>query len=437
MSRPVIHESSGSATRQDGPDADRILNSWKEIADFLGVSVRTAHRWQDDAGMPVHHAPSGHVYAHTTELNRWRRDRPRRLWRRVLLLGVLTLGGVAIATFLLLPWRSYAVGVPATVRFEGQKVLVLNQNGRTCWTTAIPHLGFSREWGWEVSNPDRFLVADVDQDGEVEVLINVLDDTTNRPGRLVCYSHDGRVRWEFVFGRHFKDRYGEYAQDYLGHILRAVSINGKPYVLSIATHRLWHPCQVALLDPSAGKVVEQFWHPGAITHALPADLDHDGADELVLAGVNNPGPGPGSPVVLALRLPFSLGPSTAGSLMADLSAGGPIAYVVLPRPDVLAAQGGVAMIDRLVFEEPATLVVQTRYTKDSRTILTYRFDPGLHLLGFFAPIELATVHDTFWRAGALTHVFSDQENAWLQGVRLYTYVPDGNAALVPPFRPGS
>ena len=35
-----------------GQDADR-LDSWKEIARYLGKSVRTAIRWSNDEGMPV------------------------------------------------------------------------------------------------------------------------------------------------------------------------------------------------------------------------------------------------------------------------------------------------------------------------------------------------------------------------------------------------
>ncbi len=32
-----------------------ILNSWKEVAAYLGRGVRTAQRWEHDLGLPVHH----------------------------------------------------------------------------------------------------------------------------------------------------------------------------------------------------------------------------------------------------------------------------------------------------------------------------------------------------------------------------------------------
>jgi len=52
----------------------RRLDSWKEIADYLGRSERTAKRWQAERKLPVHHVPGGghgSVYAFTAELDDW------------------------------------------------------------------------------------------------------------------------------------------------------------------------------------------------------------------------------------------------------------------------------------------------------------------------------------------------------------------------------
>jgi len=50
------------------------LNSWKEIAAFLGRGVRTVQRWERDLQLPVHRIGSGPrspVYAFIAELNFW------------------------------------------------------------------------------------------------------------------------------------------------------------------------------------------------------------------------------------------------------------------------------------------------------------------------------------------------------------------------------
>lgn len=50
------------------------LNSWKEIASFLGRGVRTVQRWERELELPVHRIGSGRrspVYAFIAELNFW------------------------------------------------------------------------------------------------------------------------------------------------------------------------------------------------------------------------------------------------------------------------------------------------------------------------------------------------------------------------------
>src|SRR5215510_12969607 len=54
------------------------LDSWKEIAAFLGREVRTAQRWEKQEGLPVHrhhHYKLGSVYAYRSELEAWIKQR--------------------------------------------------------------------------------------------------------------------------------------------------------------------------------------------------------------------------------------------------------------------------------------------------------------------------------------------------------------------------
>src|SRR5690348_15924187 len=50
------------------------LNSWKEIAQYLGRSVRTVIRWEVEQGLPVHrqlHDKRGAIHAYKSELDVW------------------------------------------------------------------------------------------------------------------------------------------------------------------------------------------------------------------------------------------------------------------------------------------------------------------------------------------------------------------------------
>lgn len=62
-----------------GPDRDR-LDSWKEIAVYLGREVRTAQRWEKREGMPIHrhiHEKASSVCAFKHEIDAWLHSRNR------------------------------------------------------------------------------------------------------------------------------------------------------------------------------------------------------------------------------------------------------------------------------------------------------------------------------------------------------------------------
>jgi tetratricopeptide (TPR) repeat protein len=55
-------------------EANRRLDSWKEIAAFLDCGERTVKRWETERGLPVHRMPGsgrGRVSAYSAELSRW------------------------------------------------------------------------------------------------------------------------------------------------------------------------------------------------------------------------------------------------------------------------------------------------------------------------------------------------------------------------------
>ena len=57
---------------------DEMLDSWKEIARYLGRAVRTVQGWEKHEGLPVHrhqHRKAGTVYAYPGEIDAWREER--------------------------------------------------------------------------------------------------------------------------------------------------------------------------------------------------------------------------------------------------------------------------------------------------------------------------------------------------------------------------
>lgn len=63
-------------------DPQERLESWKEIASFLGKGIRTVQRWERTEDLPVRrhlHERGGTVYAYKTEILEWYRSRESRL----------------------------------------------------------------------------------------------------------------------------------------------------------------------------------------------------------------------------------------------------------------------------------------------------------------------------------------------------------------------
>src|SRR5467141_5163447 len=77
----VLRPMSVGVTSSPGTNADgqgRRLESWKEVAAYLGRDITTVRRWEKREGLPVHrlhHSKLGSLYAFTAELDAWRDKR--------------------------------------------------------------------------------------------------------------------------------------------------------------------------------------------------------------------------------------------------------------------------------------------------------------------------------------------------------------------------
>ncbi len=56
-----------------------LLNSWKEISNYLDRNVRTCQRWEVELGLPVHRidqsSPHSKVFAYKSEIDKWLREK--------------------------------------------------------------------------------------------------------------------------------------------------------------------------------------------------------------------------------------------------------------------------------------------------------------------------------------------------------------------------
>src|SRR5713226_6815222 len=78
MSQPDITASGATSGPEGSPLPGKKLDSWGEIASYLGREVRTVQRWERTEGLPVHrheHKKKSTVYAYAGELDAWIKNR--------------------------------------------------------------------------------------------------------------------------------------------------------------------------------------------------------------------------------------------------------------------------------------------------------------------------------------------------------------------------
>jgi hypothetical protein len=187
------------------------LQTWKEIAEYLRISVREAQNREKD-GMPVHRLPGkkSQVFAYTEELDDWHSrvmttrkqrgveitdvpTRPEASRRTVLLAAIGGIGALAVGGVLL----SRRPPEPERAVLQGNLLTALDGLGRQIWTHRFEENVKpcdEREARWRVQ------LVDFDGSGRRGVLVacqfvlpSGFDPTTR--SELFYFSPEGRLVW--------------------------------------------------------------------------------------------------------------------------------------------------------------------------------------------------------------------------------------------------
>ncbi|MCS7315403.1 MAG: helix-turn-helix domain-containing protein [Bryobacterales bacterium] len=416
------------------------MSSWKEIAAYLGVTVRSVQRWEKTGGLPVRRLGRGRsarVVAFSGELDAWVRaggasaarslsnatQGRRPWWRRWRPLGAVAAVGLAI---LALALRILAApGEPESWTWSGDGVLtVRDARSRTLWRKQFP----GRQDKPAFATQPPVLIADIDGDGRREVLVQRLPSEPSRtPSSLFCFERTGRERWEFRYNARKTFGGRSFEPEFQPQLVLPVRIAGRGYLVTVANHRIWYPSQVALLDVHTGRLIEDYWHPGLIRHCLLRDLDGDGREELIFAGINNPGEGFGHAALGVLKLPFSQArrsPSRADDRFPPPTGGGEYRYVLCPTPDVNRVAGIWPIPTELSVDHLGRIRLALPLPESGAVV--YYFDDTLSVVEARFSDNFAALHERYHRQRLLDHSLSARELAELQRVVSFPAAPDGN-----------
>jgi hypothetical protein len=313
------------AAQDEGGKSDR-LDSWKAVADYLKIPIRTCQNWEQK-GLPVRRigdSPGAHVYAFKRDLDIWlEKHQPRatgaespgpnsggaspkrrRHWAMKHAVAGGILAGVAGLAFL--AWQLLLPGlagrsIPADIRIEGTHLLILDRGGRVIgdFDTGIEGLWDTEHYRHFLQNDSigsdnlthdkpRCVFRDIDGDRDFEVLYVPFTRDEESSGVLYCLDAKGREIWRYTAGR---------AMSYGGTYFPAAAIingidtfdwdgDGRREIV-VVSHALGEfPTQISVLS-AAGERIGEYWNAGQIQDFHLTDVDGDGRPELLFGGMNN------------------------------------------------------------------------------------------------------------------------------------------------------
>lgn len=277
------------------PSDERELTSWKEIAEYLGVNVRTAQKWESERGLPIRRLPGagrGRVLVAARELERWKQSGPdktisagaaaRWRWRPWMM------GSTAILLALLMTIANSLLRsrkhIPGGFRVDQGRLVVLDEVGHDLWRKSFRQPLRSHEYihsgGFEHR---RFWTGDLDGDGRPEVLFVKTPSIDDDPSVLICYDELGVEKWRFQPGRtglssgreRFSDSYGIFDFE-----VASLGPKGEREIVISSVNLPDYPDQVVLLSNS-GKVLGEYWHSGYLQFVKVLGRD------IYLGGISN------------------------------------------------------------------------------------------------------------------------------------------------------
>jgi len=297
------------------------LNSWKEIAGYLKIDIRTCQRWEQSLGLPVHrigHSLRSRVVAYPAEIEEWRKNtvqvrdrqgngeparngdgaRPKFKLKHLPIFLVPVLA--VTAAFLLEP---YFDRNPVDFHIQGSSLIVLNKHGRELWTfdtglsknreesyyrNRFPEKSYkSEDEGFSAKFP-RIFIRDLDGDGRKEVLFapHTADDIG--VGNLFLFDARGKTIWEFDSGREVRVGDRRYSPEFVINLLDVDDVNrdGRLEIIVGAHSYMEAPTRLLILDLEK-RILGEYWNFGQLIDFAVADNDGDGRREIIAVGTNN------------------------------------------------------------------------------------------------------------------------------------------------------
>jgi len=397
------------------------LTGWKEIAAYVGRSVRTVQRWEKDFGLPVRRfglSRPESVFALPREIDAWLltaqgvsahsgagapepagdRARPstplagrpgRPVLAVLIVIALLTTAWAVWLTWRLSQQRTQqaappvAAAAPAAWAVDLDSLVVSDADGKQLWRHR-----FAREL-----NPDTYKgsswtprlllggVVDVEGDGTREVWFVAKTVAGSAESALYLFEQDGRVRW--IYRPTLSVRFGAetFGPSWLVEKAFVTSDpSGGPgrAIWAVLYDTALFPSSIQRLDPVTGAPLSAYWTNGSI---VTAALDESTAPPRLLVGACYNETRSGSLSVLDAMNPNGSAPALLEKYRCTTCPPGePQAFVVFPKPPRFRNLEATGPVDIITPMADGALGIRVRYAwsgTEASAVGVFAFDPSL------------------------------------------------------------
>jgi hypothetical protein len=330
-------------TETNGVVADsRVLSSWKDIAECLGVSPKTAQGYEKTRGLPIRRVGNRPTILES-ELRAWQLSQraPLRWWGQVRILQWWAFSATGLFLILAITWATQAwlssrAGQPAALHWDGPVLTAVDAQGRRAWQHQFPYQLMDTP---SLSTSLTPWMGDLDGSGKISTVLAYYHVKREAEGwDLYCISSKGDIRWRLRPDRDVRNANHTFSPPY---VLRSFVVFPSPekdktrWTAGVFVHHTGYPSVLLVVD-STGKPRGEFWHVGHLNVLKALDLDGDGIVKLIAGGVQH---GADQAVLIVLdprNIHGAARLESADSALQfrDMAAGTERAVVYFPRTEI-------------------------------------------------------------------------------------------------------
>lgn len=295
------------------------LSGWKQIADFLSISERTALRWEKDRNMPVHRiGEKGRVYAYENELLEWKnsisngngnsenliklKDKNNKSIEKkefgskknfTYLLSTLAFLVFCIAVGIKYFNKDYLDNLYITYKNVGTQNFINVYDNLNKKKLLSFKINFAKPCSVE-SNVNtwglNFLkLCDFNNDGLTDIVY--LDLNNNVKEKLKVFKRVNKEEFEKVLSLNINSEFsylGEQFSNFRPISVEVADLNydGKFEIIVNQIHIPYYPSVTKVFSIKGEKIIE-IWHPGHLTNIKVSDRDKNNRKEIYIGGTCN------------------------------------------------------------------------------------------------------------------------------------------------------